>query len=208
MTDETNLPVMPSEPEAEHAEPDPGPSAPGPSASDAWGEVLSSVAEFGDAISSWARTAANEPRNRGHLEELRKGVNDMTRQADEAFSAVADSEFGQHLSESASQAGEAIGSMAAEFGQAAAPHIATAFAGLADVFGRAAQRVGEAAGTQGGSEPATRPAPEPPSADAVAAPRESKPGSTFEPAQGDARAPEDAHPPEDAGAHDAAARSE
>jgi hypothetical protein len=115
------------------------------SSADAWEEVLGAMRELGDAVSSWAQTAAQDPETRRHLDELRSGVSDMAREADEAFTSLSNSDFGKSVSQGASQAGEAIGNAAMEFGQAAAPHVAAAFAGLAEVFGQAAQHMGEAA---------------------------------------------------------------
>ena len=117
--------------------------------------------DLGDAISVWAKAATSEPENRKHLDDLRAGMSEIAKQADSAFSTVSGSDFASKMSEGASQAGEAIGSAASELSQAAAPHVATAFAGLAEVFGMAAQKMGEAATTTA-AEPHDRPAPQPP----------------------------------------------
>jgi hypothetical protein len=190
MTDDQTTPATPTEPEP--AETPVGEGAPEPvaeaaetaaaaaSASEAWGDVLASMVTLGDAISAWARAAANEPDAKRHLDELRSGVNEMARQADAAVSSVTGGDFGKQVSEGASQAGDAIGAAAAELSQAAAPHVATAFAGLADVFGRAAQKVSEAASSSTSAQPHTRPAPEPPAGEAIA-----MPPSDAEPAKSD-----------------------
>lgn len=180
MTDDQTTPATPIEPEpvetpVGEGAPEPvaeadEPAAATASASEAWGEVLASMVALGDALSAWAKAAANEPDAKRHLDELRSGVNEMARQADAAVSSMTGSDFGKQVSEGASQAGEAIGAAAAELSQAAAPHVATAFAGLADVFGRAAQKVGEAATSSTGDGPHTRPAPEPPITEAIAMP--------------------------------------
>jgi hypothetical protein len=148
----------------------PEPGAPsGPTPNEAWADVVTQLGELGDALSAWAKAASDTPENRQHIDEVRSGVNDMARQASEAFSAVAGSDFGRQFSEGATQVGQAIGGTAQEFSQAAAPHVASAFAGLADVFGRAAQKVSEAT-SQHAAEPPSRPAPEPPSAEQPVAP--------------------------------------
>jgi len=177
MTDESNVPIPPEPaetpvgagpPEAEPAAPNPAAAGPTPSA--AWDDVVARLGDLGDALSAWAKAAADTPENREHLDEVRAGVNDMARQANEAFSAMAGSDFGRQVSESASQMGTAIGSSAQEFGQAAAPHVASAFAGLADAFGRAAQKVGEKASPPTAPDPDARPAPEPPASAATPMP--------------------------------------
>ena len=159
-----------AEPTPAAAEPTPAAEPIGPTPGEAWESVLSALGELGDALSTWAKAAADTPENRQHLDEVRSGVNDMARQANEAFSAMAGSDFGRQVSESASQMGTAIGSSAQEFGQAAAPHVASAFAGLADAFGRAAQKVGEKASPPTAPDPDARPAPEPPASAATPMP--------------------------------------
>ena len=166
MSDQSNIPIQPAEPTspesassvAVHTD-DAQPT--GPTAGEAWGDVVARLGELGDAISAWARAAADTPENRKHLEELRAGVEDIARQANEAISAAANSDFGRQVAEGATQVGTAIGSTAQDIGQAAAPHVASAFAGIADAFGRAAEKVGQAA-TPHPAEPPARPAPEPP----------------------------------------------
>ena len=187
MSDLTNegaqTPDMPAEQPTSAAAPQPAeasstgePTAPeeaaapaGPTPGEAWDEVVARLGELGDALSAWAKAAADTPENRQHLDEVRSGVNDMARQATEAFSAMADSDFGRQFAEGASQMGQSIGGTATELSQAAAPHVASAFAGLADAFGRAAQKVGEAASAHPAAEPPSRPAPEPPAPDETTA---------------------------------------
>lgn len=139
-------------------------AAGGPNANEAWGDVLSAMSALGDAMSVWAKAAVNEPGNKQHLDDLRSGVNEMARQADAAISKVGETEFGRQVAQGASQAGEALGAVASELGQAAAPHVATAFASLAEVFGMAAERVGETV-AKPSAEPHDREAPEPPPGD-------------------------------------------
>ena len=143
------------EPQAAQAADAPA-AAPGPTPAEAWEDVRAALGVLGDALSAWAKAAADTPENRQHLDEVRSGVNDMARQANEAFSAVAGSDLGRQFSEGATQVGQAIGGSAQEFSQAAAPHVASAFAGLADAFGRVAEKP---------AEPPSRPAPEPPAAE-------------------------------------------
>lgn len=144
------------------------PAAPRQTPGEAWDDVVVRLGELGDALSAWAKAATDSPENRKHLDEVRTGVNDMARQASDAFAEMTGGEFGRSVSEGASNMGQAIGDSATEFGQAAAPHIASAFAGIADAFGRAAQKVGEASAPS--SAPPTRPAPEPPATPMPAAP--------------------------------------
>ena len=144
--------------------------------------MVDRLRELGDAISIWTRAAADTPENRKHIEEVRSGVNEMSRQAGEAFSSVATSDFGRQVSEGATQVGQAIGETATEFGQAAAPHVASAFAGLADAFGRAAHKVEESVTTPAGppappEEPgAPAPAPAAPQPPVAPAPPEDPTG--------------------------------
>ena len=151
-------------PEAEPpAEPSAAPSAAsGPTAAEAWQLVVCKLSELSDAVAVWSKAAADTPENRKHVEDVRAGVNDMARQANEAFASVSGSEFGRQFAQGADQMGAAIGEGASEFGAAAAPHVASAFAGLADVFGRAAQKVGESVSPPKTPNPGARPAPEPP----------------------------------------------
>lgn len=151
MTDETNTPApAPEAPEA------PEPPA-GANVSASWDEVVGRMTDLGDAIAGWARAAADDPENRKHLDQVRQSLNDMSAKAAETFSEVAKSDFGKSVAESASQAGQAFGDAATNVGQAAAPHVASAFAGLADVFGKAAAKVSE-------STPSSAPTPPTPPA--------------------------------------------
>jgi hypothetical protein len=161
----------PTEPEVGAGMPEAEPStaapaapsaASGPTAGEAWEQVVRKLSELSDAVSVWAKAAADTPENRKHVDDVRAGVNDMARQANEAFASVSGSEFGRQFAQGADQMGAAIGEGASEFGAAAAPHVASAFAGLADVFGRAAQKVGESVSPPKAPDPGARPAPEPP----------------------------------------------
>jgi hypothetical protein len=182
MSDESSVPTQ-SEHEAARIAAGPEASAPelsagegvpaGQSAGEAWSDVVARLGELGDAISAWAKAAADTPENRKHLDDVRTGLDEVAQRANEAFSNVASGDFGRQVSDSATQMGTAIGSTAQEIGQAAAPAVASAFAGLADAFGRAAEKVGEAAAPRT-AEPHDRPAPEPP---AAATPRPATPAS-------------------------------
>ena len=189
MSDDHNaeeIPPVSDSPGAEVAEGQPEATEPtaaaGPTPGEAWYDVVDRMGELGKAISAWANAAANDPSARKHVEELRDGVNQMARQADQTLTTVVNSERGQQFVAGATQAGQAIGGAASDLGQAAAPHVATALAGIADAFGRAAQKVGEAAAPKASSEPPSRPAPEPPSAGAPAAPTPPASPSDDEPA--------------------------
>ena len=134
-------------------------SSPGPTASEAWNGVVAAIGDLGEAVAAWARAATDDPENRRHLDEVRTSVNDMARRADTAFSSVAGSDFGQQVRHGADDAGQAFADTAQKVSDAAAPHVATAFAGLADVFGRAAQKAGEAAASRPAPQPAAEPEP-------------------------------------------------
>ncbi|MDR3687272.1 MAG: hypothetical protein P4L93_09985 [Coriobacteriia bacterium] len=141
-----------------------------PTAAEAWEQVVRKLSELSDAIAVWAKAAADTPENRKHVDDVRAGINDVARQANEAFASVSGSDFGRQFAQGADQMGTAIGETATEFGAAAAPHVASAFAGLADVFGRAAQKVGESVSPPRSPDPGARPAPEPPTTTATPMP--------------------------------------
>jgi hypothetical protein len=169
MSDDPNAPMTDSTPPPPPGEPAESAAEPqaGPTASEAWADVVARMGELGAAMSAWAKAAADNPDNRRHLDEVRSGVNDMAGKAEAAFAEVAASDFGQQVKAGATEAGEAIGDAAQKVSAAAAPHVASAFAGLADVFGRAAHKVGEAADRQSAATPAPpaqasdAPAPDP-----------------------------------------------
>jgi hypothetical protein len=171
MSDDSSAPTPPSlelpestsdikTPLAVSATPEAPPA--GPTANEAWGDVVSRLGDLRDAISAWARAAADTPENRKHLADVRSGLDEAARQANEAFSAAASSDFGRQVADSATQVGAKIGSTAQEMGQAAAPHVASAFAGIADAFGRAAEKVQEAAAPSRPGEEPSAPAAESP----------------------------------------------
>jgi 2-oxoglutarate dehydrogenase E2 component (dihydrolipoamide succinyltransferase) len=155
MSDDPNVPIQPEPAEQPAAEPAAAPDAApaGPSAGEAWETVVVKLRELGDAVAAWTKAATDTPENRQHLDEVRSGVADMTRQASDAFSSVASSDFGRHMSENATQMGQAIGSTAHEVGQTAGPAVASAFAGLADMFGRAAHKVDQTVAAQAAHAP-------------------------------------------------------
>ena len=178
MSDESYSPA--SEPAAE---PTPEPTAPatpeppaGPSANAEWSAVVAQMGALGDAIAAWARAAVNDPDAQRHLDEVRSGVNAIARKAESTFNDVAASDFGQQVRQGAEQAGAAIGDTAQKVSEVAAPHVASAFAGLADVFGKAAARAEEvatrsrqeradvpaAAESETSAAPASEPAPQAP----------------------------------------------
>jgi len=147
------------------------------SAGEAWAAVVARMGDLGDAVTEWAKAATDSPENRRRLDDVRRGVNDIASKADGAFTSVASSEFGQHVKASAEEAGQAIGSAATKVGEAAAPVVASTFAGIAGFFGSAAQKVEEAASrhTAEAAPPAESAAPsadvpEPPSAPEPPAP--------------------------------------
>lgn len=160
MTDDPNVTAPEPEPAAEPTSEPEAPEQPategGPSASEAWADVVARMGELGSAVTTWTRAATDNPDNRRRIEDVRNGVNDMAKQADAAFTRVTSTDFGQQMKSGAGEAGQAIGDAAQKMSDAAAPHVATAFAGLASVFGHAAQKVEEAAARQ--KEPAAAPA--------------------------------------------------
>jgi len=116
-----------------------------PTAAEAWNDVIAAVAALGDAVAAWARASADTPENRQHVADVRRSVNDMAQKADAAFTSAAHSDFGQQVRQGADEAGQTFADTAQKVSDAAAPHVASAFAGLADVFGYAAQKASEAA---------------------------------------------------------------
>lgn len=145
-------------------EPPAAPTTPGPTAAEAWADVVTALGKLSDAVAAWTKAAADNPENRRRLDDVRNSVNEMAKQADSAFAQVTSTDFGQQVKSGAEEAGHAIGDAAQKVSEAATPHVATAFAGLASAFGRAAHKVEEAAARQkeaAGTEPAETP-PEPP----------------------------------------------
>ncbi len=177
MSDEPTAPDESADETTAESSAEPSETSAGPSASDAWKDVVARMAEFGAAISRWAKSAADDPENRARLEQLKSGMNDIARKTDAAFSSAMDSDFGRQVQQGAEQAGKAIGDAAQEISQAAAPHVATAFAGLAEMFGKAAAKIDEAARQREESESA-----EAAGGGSAAAPEES---SSEEPSTGD-----------------------
>lgn len=175
MTDETPTPNPASAEPSHGAVPEPeARPVPDASTAEAWNDVVARMSELGAALSAWARSAADDPQNRQRLEQLRAGVDEMARQADSAFGRVASTDFGQQFTQSAQQAGDALGDAAQQVSEAAAPHVATALSGLASMFGKAAAKVDEAVNRErpAGAAPEAAPAPpspptsdEPPSGD-------------------------------------------
>jgi hypothetical protein len=143
-TDEPAVTAEPEGQEATETEPDAA-TAEGPGAGEAWNDVLSSVGQLGDAITKWAKTAADDPENRRRLGEVRAGMDDMARQAQETFEGIDETEFGRRVRQGADQTGRVVGDAAQRVSDAAAPHVAVIFAGLADAFGQAAASVDESA---------------------------------------------------------------
>lgn len=142
MTDETDH--TPSVPEPSTLETPPAAPS-GPSALEAWEDVVTRMSDLGDAVARWAKAAANDPTARQKLAQIRGGINDIGQKADAAFGQVANSEFTKQVMDGAEHAGQAINDAAQHVSQAAAPHMKNAFAGLSDAFGKAAAKMDEAA---------------------------------------------------------------
>ena len=147
MTDENTAPKAEETAPEESAAPadaSPPTGEPSPPAADmgkAWDDVLAGVNQLSDALGKWAKAAADDPENRRRLDQVRAGMDDMSRQAESAFNDISSSEFGAQVRQGAQQVGEA----AQRAGEAAAPHVAAVFGGLAEAFGTAADKVGESA---------------------------------------------------------------
>jgi len=154
----------PSAPSAPSDPGDPGDPTPDPAAREAWDEVVVSMTDLGDAVARWARAATNDPAAKQKLGQIRGGINDIAGKAETAFSQVTESDVGKQFAQGAEQAGQAIGDAAQQFSTAAAPHVKSAFAGLASAFSRAADKVDEAARSHEANStaspaPAANPAP-------------------------------------------------
>jgi hypothetical protein len=181
MTDDMTTPTPQGDPEPGFDAVLPPTEAPpaGPSANEAWADVVARMGDLGDAISAWAKAAADSPDNRRHLDELRQGINDMAGKAEGAFEQVTSGDFGQQVKAGAAEAGEAIGDAAQKMSAAAAPHVASAFAGLAGAFGRAAHKVDEAVSRQT-AQPAQTAAPAPDAPDTPTPPVAPQPPASDE----------------------------
>jgi hypothetical protein len=119
---------------------------------EAWEDVMARMSDLGEAVARWVRAAANEPDTKEKLDQVRAGIDDIGQKADAALGRAVRSELGQQVKEGAEHAGQAMSDAAQRVTDVAAPHVKNAFAGLSDVFGKAAARVDEA--TQRHSESA------------------------------------------------------
>jgi len=154
---------------AEQPAPDPAPAAeaaPDPASREAWNEVMVAMTDLGDAVARWARAATNDPAAEQKLGQIKGGINDIAAKAETAFGQVSESDVGKQFAQGAEQAGQAIGDAAQQFTTAAAPHVKSAFAGLASAFSKAADKVDQAARSHEANTTAT---PAPASADPAAA---------------------------------------
>ena len=113
-----------------------------PAVDKAWQEVLARMNELGDSMAKWAKMAGHEADTKQKLDQVRKDVARMARQADAAV-GHAGTEAGQHVMESAEQASQAFGDAAQRVREATEPHVRDAFAELSDVFGKAAGKMRE-----------------------------------------------------------------
>lgn len=109
----------------------------------AWDDVISEVSKLGDALNTWAKSAAADPENRRRLEQVQAGMTEMADQAEKAFREVAESEQGTKVRQAADETGKVVGDTIQKAADAAAPTVAMVFANLADVFGKAATAVSE-----------------------------------------------------------------
>lgn len=161
MTDDfSSAPDPGTEPAPDPTAPNPD-AEPDPAAREAWDAVVVSMTDLGDAVARWARAATNDPAARQKLGQIRGGINDIAAKAETAFGQVTDSDVGKQFAQGAEQAGQAIGDAAQQFTTAAAPHMRSAFAGLASAFSKAAEKVDEAARThEVNTAAAAKPAPD------------------------------------------------
>lgn len=158
----------------ETGHPDPEPTDPsGQTAGDAWDDVLERLSGLGDAVTRWVKAAANEPDAKEKLGQVSAGINDIGQKLDAALGRAVRSDLGQQVKEGAEQAGQAISDAAQHVTDVAAPHVANAFSGLSDAFGKAAARMDEAIRRHPESAPPVEGAP--PAAPAV--PTEDDPAS-------------------------------
>ena len=126
-----------------------------PTASQAWQNVLERMSDLGVAMEQWTKTAASEADTRQKFEQVRAGINDIAQKADSAL-GHAESKLGQKVKEGAEQAGQAFDDAAQRMREATEPHVKNAFSDLSDIFGKAAERMGEPSPAQ--RKPSTTPA--------------------------------------------------
>ena len=126
-----------------------------PTASQAWQNVLARMSDLGDAMGQWTKAAANEADTKERLEQVRAGINDIAHKADTAL-GYSESKLGQQVNKGAEQAGQAFGDAAQRMRAATEPHVKDAFADLSEIFGKAAERMGEPSPAQ--QKPSTTPA--------------------------------------------------
>lgn len=148
MADETGLP------ESEPTMPS------GPTPGEAWDDVLARLSALGDAVTRWAKAAANEPDTKQKLDQVRAGIDEIGQKADAALGRAVRSDLGHQVREGAEQAGQAMSDAVQQVSQAAGPHLKNVFSEISDIFGKAAVRVDEA--TRPTEEPAPPTAPDVP----------------------------------------------
>lgn len=150
-------PEAPGAPEAADAPEPAGVAEPvsGPSAGEAWDDVVRQMSVLGDAIGTWAKAAYQDPDFQRHAGEVKATLGEMGTKIGETVDAAAASDIGQKVTHSAEQVGGAISEGADKFTQAAAPHVASAFSAISGAFSKAASKVDEATKRE-------EPAPAPP----------------------------------------------
>lgn len=158
MADETGLP-------------EPEPTMPsGPTPGEAWDDVVARLSGLGDAVTRWAKAAANEPDTKQKLDQVRVGIDEIGQKADAALGRAVRSDLGHQVREGAEQAGQAMSDAVQQVSQAAGPHLKNVFSEISDIFGKAAVRVDEATRSQSDSPPPA--APPVPAEDKPSAPGE------------------------------------
>ena len=109
-----------------------------------WQDVLARMSELAEAVGRWAKAATNDPETKQRLAQVRSGIDDLARKADEAMGRVEGTDLGKRVKDGAEQTGQVIGEAAQRVTEVAAPAVKSALAGLSDAFGKAAVKLDEA----------------------------------------------------------------
>lgn len=136
-----------------------------PAVGEAWADVVRRMDELGAAIARWGVAARHDPQVKKHADELSAQFKAMGNKVGEVVDDVAQSDFGQQVTEAADKAGAAIGEGVDKFGKAAAPHVSSAFTSISDALNKAAQSLDKALAkepAESGDPAAPTQAPAPP----------------------------------------------
>ncbi len=150
MTDETRYTATDApEPPAPTEQPSDGPRM-----GDAWRDVLSQIDALGESMGRWAHAAVNDPENRRHAEDIKIKLEAMSTRVGQALDDAAKSDVGRSVSEAATKVGAAATEAGTKVADEVAPHVANALSGLADVLGKAAEKVERKTGAAPPAPPA------------------------------------------------------